>query len=398
MMKEKYTLAMIADIHLGVMNSERQKQELESCFFHDLDKMDELDAIIILGDLYDKKIYLNDRTTSVAIWFYNRIIDIARRKHSKIRIIYGTKSHEADQYNLIDQIPLYDVDISIIHTVQEETLFEGVNVLYLPEEHMYSKLDYYEHFLYNDENIEKYHYIFGHGIIDGIMKIPDKKEDSKKLHVPRFTVGELMNVSCGEIYFGHYHVHSSYDARNFIGYVGSFNRWIFGEEETKGYMVSTYKPKKKKFSNKFIENTMADKYHTIYYEYDSGIYEDEENLLKEFKKIESLIDNDVYQKIRLMISIPENLENTEFYITAFKEKFKFNNHVKIEFKNGYIEKHRMVDKETADDVYEKYGFITNRNLEMEDITSRFIEEKQHVKIPKERVRKYMDAKTLNDIL
>lgn len=396
--KNAMTIALIADVHLGAMNATTQRLELSEVFFHDLYNLDSLDMIVILGDLYDKKVYLNDETTSTAIWFYQELMKVARKKDAIVRIIYGTKSHEADQYNLLQQIEQTGVDIRVIYTAEKEEFFNGkMKFLYLPEEHIYSKKEYYKELLYDVG--EPYQYIFGHGIINDIMK-SDKSltEESKenRLHVPSFTVGEFKSCCDGCVFFGHYHIHSSF--KDFVHYVGSFSRWKFGEEEPKGYMISKHKIGAKKYSNTFVENTLAEKYHTIYYGYDHKIFKNENFLLEEFDKLENLVDTCVFDKIRCIIHIPETLENPDFYANAFRERFRFNEDIKFDFGEGHTEKSRVVDKEKAKEIYEEYGYITDQSANIEVVTSTFLEQEQHRIIPPERIRVYMDAKSIEELL
>ena len=177
----KYHFVIISDLHLGVMDIERQKEELNDIFFRDIELLDPLDAIIVTGDTYDHKIYLNDKTTDLCIWFYQTLFQIAEEKHAKVRFVYGTKSHEADQYNLINRFTNMAINVKVIKTVEEEELFPGVFVLYLPEEHIFNKTKYYQEFLYDEECKNRYEYVFGHGVIDQLMKTgPSSKEEPKR--------------------------------------------------------------------------------------------------------------------------------------------------------------------------------------------------------------------------
>lgn len=390
-----FRVAMIADVHLGVLPVKQQMTELGEIFFHDLRQLDALDLIVVLGDVYDRKIYVNDRTTDLAIWFFQELIQIAREKHAKVRLIYGTKSHEANQYNLLTQVPTFGVDIQVIDRAQAEQI-DGLQMLYLPEEHLYSKTEYYKELLYECQ--EKYQYIFGHGVINEIMKSDkedlEKKKESVRLHVPKFTIGDFKQCCDGQVFFGHYHIHSEYD--DFVHYVGSYSRWKFGEEEPKGYMISEYK--KGKYANNFIENPLTPKYHTIFYGYDHRIFSSEDELIKEFQKIESLIEQGVFQFIRCMINLPSTLDNPDFYVNAFRERFRFSTNVKVEYGNGSTERVRVADKEKAKKLQDEYGYINEATDNIEVVTSKFMEQDMGKQISPDRIKQYMEAKTIHDLL
>lgn len=396
MKKQPFRVAMIADVHLGVIPVDRQKQELEAIFFKDLERIKSLDLIVVLGDVYDKKIYLNDETTSAAIWFYQRLVQIARQKQAKVRLLYGTKSHEADQYNLLQHISqTKSDDVRVIYQAEKETVEKGITTLYLPEEHIYSKSEYYSDLIYHAE--EPYQYVFGHGVIDEILKTgEDTAKEVTRLHVPRFTIGDFRACCNGCVFFGHYHIHSEYE--DFVYYVGSYNRWKFGEEEAKGYMLSEYDLEKESYKNTFVENPLTDRYQTFYYGYKHPIFSSEDFLLEEFCKLEKMIEEKKYEKIRCILHIPETLEHPEFYINAFRERFRFSDDIKFEFGEGSTERARIADKEKARQIQDEYEYLNDDSLGIDVITSRFVEQDLKKTISPERVKIYINASTLDELL
>ena len=59
-------------------------------------------------------------------------------------MVYGTESHESDQYGILDIYKMAkDLDFDVIYKVTEETIGD-MNILYLPEEYMEDKSKYYE--------------------------------------------------------------------------------------------------------------------------------------------------------------------------------------------------------------------------------------------------------------
>ena len=385
----KYHFAIISDLHLGVMDIERQKEELNDIFFRDIELLDPLDAIIVTGDTYDHKIYLNDKTTDLCIWFYQTLFQIAEEKHAKVRFVYGTKSHEADQYNLINRFTNMAINVKVIKTVEEEELFPGVFVLYLPEEHIFNKTKYYQEFLYDEECKNRYDYVFGHGVIDQVMKTgPSSKEEPKRLHVPSFSVGELLHACRGEVFFGHYHIHS--DVKDRLHYVGSYNRWIYGEETPKGYMTAFYDMDEGTYESEFIENVKALRLITLRYGFNHNIFKSSDSLLQELDKIERYISNDLADGVRCIFNIPPDIENPEFVIHTINERFKFRSDIKTEITNGYVDEKRKINKEELQEVVDHYRFVLDKNLEIEDKLNQFIELRKERSIGKEKVKKYLN--------
>ena len=140
----QYNGILIADLHVGVINISKQYNEIKDRLYHQIIS-DRPDFIIFLGDYFDHKMSLNDESTFYAVLIINDIISICREngmENTKIRFVYGTESHEWDQYKFINAMDT-NFDIKVIRYCQEEDLFPDLKVLYIPEEHVYNKGEYY---------------------------------------------------------------------------------------------------------------------------------------------------------------------------------------------------------------------------------------------------------------
>ena len=393
----KYNGYIISDIHIGVNNIEKLYDEFTSIFINNI-KQDKnhIDFIVICGDYFDHKLFLNQKESSYAYTMMNDIID-AVDSDTKIRLVYGTESHECNQYSIISKLSsIKNMDIKVVKYVEEEELLPNLNVLYLPEEHIYDKQEYYKDYF---SNTKKYDYIFGHGIIREAMTVAATKAENntqKRKKTPVFSTAELRSMCKGETYFGHYHVNTEMDG---VYYVGSFSRWIFGEEERKGFYHVTYKSKddKTEYKHEFIENTMCDVYKTISFGYQNKIYNDTPTLDGELDKIDKMIKQKLFDHVRFEFNIPEECENPEFLINYVNEKYKFNDKVKLEIVHGYIENKRQREKEEVKKENDKYSFIFDRNMKLEDKTSYFISIEYNRDISAEKISLYL-YKPLNEIL
>ena len=135
----------IADLHINAIPIENLNKELP-LFINTLDKMENLDIIVFCGDLFDEKIYLNNDWVDLIMRFINTVVKIAKKKKSVIRMVYGTESHESDQYGIFDIYKMDpEIDFDVIYSVTEETI-KGCNILYLPEEYMTDKREYYKEY------------------------------------------------------------------------------------------------------------------------------------------------------------------------------------------------------------------------------------------------------------
>lgn len=393
----KYNGYIISDIHIGANNIEKLYDEFTSIFINTL-KQDKkhIDFIVICGDYFDHKLFLNQKESSYAYTMMNDIIN-AVDSDTKIRLVYGTESHECDQYSIISKLSsIKNIDIKVVKYVEEEELLPDLNVLYLPEEHIYDKQEYYKDYL---SNTKKYDYIFGHGIIREAMAVAATKVENntqRRKKVPVFSTAELRSICKGETYFGHYHVNTEMDG---VYYVGSFTRWQFGEEERKGFYHVMYKSKddKVEYNHEFIENTLCDVYKTISFGYQNKIYNDIPTLDGELDKIDKMIKQKLFDHVRFEFNIPEECENPEFLINYINEKYKFNDKIKTEIVHGYIENKRQREKEEVKKENDKYSFIFDKGMKLEEKASYFIGIEYNREIPANRISIYL-YKPLNEIL
>ena len=218
-----------------------------------------------------------------------------------------------NQYRLFNHhITSNRIDMKVIYTCQEEELFPNVNVLYVPEEYISNKYEFYKNTLYSGK---KYKYIFGHGVItEGMpemVSIGRKSNDNNiENKVPHFNMGELSKASELAI-FGHYHVH--WNKEN-VYYLGSLFRSSFGEETPKYYAVI------EDDNLKLIENENAYIYKTYEFNESSDVYENGENLMRVVTRIKNenqeLFNGSKVGKIRLKFNTPADLN------PSFKENLK----------------------------------------------------------------------------
>lgn len=387
----KYKGLVIADIHIGAFSIEKLYQEFTYQFIDYIKQMKKLDFIIIAGDLFDHKLFLNQKESYYAYRMIQEMIK-ACPNDIKIRLVYGTESHECNQYSILSTIT--DTDIRVIKTVEEEELFPDCKVLYLPEEYCYDKKEYYKEYY---EKEKEYDYIFGHGVIREAMKmaaVTTENDNSKRKKVPVFTTAELRHMCKGQTFFGHYHVHTEMDD---VFYVGSFSRWKYGEEEDKGFYEITCDTEKESYKEKFIVNTVATVYATMRYGYKNNIFKDMDSLDKEMKKIEKLIKTDTMDHMRFQFNIPPNAEKPEFMIEHIQKRFKFDDNIKIEFENGYIEEKKKKQAEEIKQENDKYAFIFDKDMKFENKVAYFISIEYDKKIEVEHVSDYL-YKPLNEIL
>ena len=392
----KYKGLVISDIHVGAMNLAKLHEEYRELFIKKINDMKSIDFVVVCGDFFDKKFFLNDKESVVAYTMLNELVLACKKREIPLRFVYGTESHECDQYNILTLLKMYD-NVRVIKYAESEELLPGLKVLYLPEEHLLNKVDYYLNLFLKNE----YDYVFGHGIVKDYMteaaiSLENRRsENSKRKEVPVFTYSELNTICKGQIFFGHYHINKELNNKLFS--IGSFSRYKFGEEERKGFYELECDLDKNKYKAKFIENTMADSYRTIIYGYDNDIFKDSSVMTDTLQGIDSLIEKDLHNHVRFVFNIPEDADNPEAAMNYIKERYKFNENIKTEIVHGYVEKKKEKQKEKIKQDNEKYAFIEDKSIPIEEKSSRFIEIEYSKVIVPEYVKMYL-TKSIQEIL
>ena len=366
-------ILLLSDLHIG---SIKNIAYVYNTIIDIIDKeciYNKVDAVIFLGDYFHQLLKCNSEYTILALNVMNYLMRVAKTKRFKVRMIYGTESHDCEQYCLFsffEQSP--DFDFKVVLTAQSEELFPGYKVLYLPEEHVYDKKTYYEKLL-----SKNYDYIFGHGMIEEGMPVAKfNSSNSTERKVPVFKAGELASISKICV-FGHYHIYTNIG--NGVYYVGSLFRNAFGEENPKGYGII----EDSKF--RFIENKDAYIFKTYTYDKNSPIFKDMNSFMREWLKLKikhkSIFDGTTPGKLRLIFNLPETIEKD------FKEKIKslFLNekHVNAVFNDEFV-----CDDMTAHNSTE-YDYITDDNLQVEDKIHNFINQNYNYDLSIEDIGRYI---------
>lgn len=378
---------VLADLHIGALPLEQTYKEID--YLKDSIKDFHFDFIVLAGDYFDKKIYSGEEYIVIANDLFLYLLEHC----NKLRAIAGTKSHDNKQYSIFrmyernqkDIIGSDAIDYRLIETVEEEELFPGLQVLYIPEEYVYDKEEYYKEYFKKEKY---YDYVFGHGIIaEGMTNAVrnQKKEKAHRRKPPIFKTAELEDICKGQTYFGHYHTNTNiHDA---VFYVGSWSRDKFGEEEPKGFYKIFIKDDG--YDNEFVPNMVTEQYTTISFAYNHKIFREDVDLVKEFKEIQKKKEDMGIENLRLLFNIPVDYPNGEFFIGLANDTFGNIPGYKVEISNGYIEMKRQANKEKFREVKEKFHYVFDENAKIEDVLSNFTKAKQNREIPPEKVKEYM---------
>lgn len=373
-------MLLLADMHIGSIKDIPYYYDTVTDIIEKEVELKKTDAVIILGDYFDRLFKANEEYVSLAINIMSYLIRACIKNKTKIRLIYGTESHEMNQYRLFNyHFSSKLVDIKLFTTCTEEELFPNVHVLYVPEEYVSDKHEFYKNTIYSGK---KYDYIFGHGnIVEGLptaMAVSLPASNKVEKQVPRFNSGELANASKLCV-FGHYHKHV--DIGNNVYYLGSLFRSSFGEEEPKGYgIVEDYKLT-------FVENKEAYVYNTYEFDEKSDVYNDSDSLLKAIDKIKEK-NPDIFSgkkvgNIRMIFHPPVNVDK------SFYENLK--NLLSNDKVIRPLIKETMKSETTDEDgtVDDEYEFILDNSMNIIDKIHTFINKQYDTDIPLKELTKYI---------
>lgn len=374
-----YKLLVIGDIHFGYYPAELLYKEFE-LVINNITK--DIDAVFIAGDYFDTKLSLSSKHSLYAIKTFCGILDKCEQTNTKLRMIRGTASHDPENQliNLSSIAKSSKVDFKLYLTVGEEELFPDFNVLYVPEEYMENKDEYYKEF-FN----KKYQCVIGHGMFEETNFVTNKTLNMKKY--PVFNSTFIEKICDGPIIFGH--IHKSQKIRNRIMYTGSFTRSRYGEEEDKGFIIATYETENNSTDFKFIINDKATKFDTVSILDTSEIF----SLLlnDQIQFIKEMISTYKKDKLRIKINIPKNYDNTKVFIDSVTTVFGNMENVDIVIMDNTKEETKQKTKEIVDKLMLKYNFIFDKSISYEEKIQQFIYNKKGEKIDLENIRKIING-------
>ena len=374
-----YKLLVIGDIHFGYYPAELLYKEFK-LVINNITK--DIDVVFIAGDYFDTKLSLSSKHSIYAIKTFCDILDKCEQTNTKLRMIRGTASHDPENQlvNLSSIAKSSKVDFKLYLTVGEEELFPDFNVLYVPEEYMENKDEYYKEF-FN----KKYQCIIGHGMFEETNYVTNKTLNMKKY--PVFNSAFIEKICDGPIIFGH--IHKSQKIRNRIMYTGSFTRSRYGEEEDKGFIISTYETENNSSDFKFIVNDKATKFDTVSILDTSEIF----SLLlnEQIQFIKEMISTYKKDKLRIKINIPKTYDNTKVFIDSVTTVFGNMENVDIVILDNTKEETKQKTKEIVDKLMLKYNFIFDKSISYEEKIQQFIYNKKGEKIDLENIRKIING-------
>ena len=375
MKQNLFNVAVIADIHFGAIRPEQLYTELKESFL-DFIKDKYLDMIVIAGDFFNSIISLNSQSALKAFKFMRELVEICEKNEIKyVRIIEGTLSHDNLQIlNFQNYESNKKVDFKVITTVREESLSNGLNILYLPEEYMEDPISYYKDYICKPSKY--YDFIFGHGMFKETSFVKDDSE-SMISKAPIWDSKFLSSICRGPIFFGH--IHTSQIIRKHIYYTGSFSRWVYGQEEDKGFYIFTYHMETGKYLTEFIVNKLARKFDTTKVFLEKALEtQTVDDLIKRLKLFK--VDN-----LRIQVLVEALQKDYSLPISIMKEYFTGKPGYKFELIDLREKAQHQQMEEKINKLSSDYEFLFDDNLPVQTKIHKFIKRKYEKDVSEEKI-------------
>lgn len=220
-----FIAAHIADLHFSAFEAKKQYQILREQFISVIDQLPKLDLISIDGDYFDHKLMGSSEGIYYGTQLMDDIIHVAQRHHSTILMIHGTFSHDADQLKIFYHLQNNpEVDIRI-HTGLAIEQVGNARILCIPELYGLDEKEY-QHYLHQSGY---YDMALMHGTFEG--SVYGNNVGQGRL----FNIHDFSNCK-GFIIAGHVHRPGCFES--YFYYCGCPYRYKFGEEESKGFLIT----------------------------------------------------------------------------------------------------------------------------------------------------------------
>ena len=364
MSKDFKIIAAMADLHIGLRRipADSLKDQLKHHFFEPLNKIYQLDAVVILGDVLHTIISLNTDYSELFNWFISKLYRLGQKRKCPIIIIKGTISHDNDQLNNIKHYQYNDdgVDFRVYDEVQEIELFKDFKVLVLPDVRIKEAKDI-EKFL-----DKKYDMIIGHGLIDAMRFFVQESETSPaKAYV--FDSDKLMDCSRGPVLFGH--IHQYQHIRHKFYYVGPFTLLERGGYDAGFAIVGIDNKDHTKFRVEHYVNPDSAKYYNIDVTKDIITDASAQEIMEAIDEIiEDAKENDL---ITLRITRDDQLESSE-KVLMLESRYRSDKRFSI-IKKIKTKKDEEREKRDADKIA-RYSYISDPNEGLAEIMYRYYTE------------------------
>ena len=373
----KYNILAIADIHWGAMDPDEMYDNLQ--YFLDFIRMKgDIDLVVICGDYFDYRLTLNSKAALKSLRWFDELYNTCKENGVKrLRAVKGTKEHDNDQWEAIHQRETGEFFKKFYTCTSEETL-PGLKCIYCPDEAI--NLKEYEE-LYLKEMMTRHDIGFFHGNFD--TQLPKMIIDQNlEANIPSiiYFKDHWSKVIDGPLVSGHWHVFTDLDP---LIYIGSYDRWAFGEEDDKGFLFIQYDTNDHSYYWKHIENPFARKYNTIIVDNTLCVTPDDfANLTQD---IQELKKSDPEMKIRVIYQITVENDEASVNFSEFRNIVSSMRNVKVDVKDFVKKRNKEKQKERVAISSGRYSYILDHPLEIKLNIHEYLLREKNIDLPLETI-------------
>jgi DNA repair exonuclease SbcCD nuclease subunit len=362
-----------ADVHFGAVDPTRLMAELRILLDYLANQGPEVDLFVICGDLFHKKISMNDPSGKAVIEFMNQVMYLATEHEFAVRIVKGTLTHDFAQLeNFRWMEGLEGYNFRIINSVQTEEIFPDYLVLWIPEEYLDDPDEYYREY-FDLQDGARYDTVFLHGSVDFLDFSGHLNHHSQGgRYAPVFRAKDLSRISRGPVLCGHIHGWQSHKDK--VYYPGSYTRWVHGEEDPKYFIDAQYEITSGNYEVGFVENSMAPQYSTVSLDEVAGNLGKNATVEQIADAVTSMLDGDTNLRIMASQSSPEQAAA----FAVLRERFADVREVRVEAADRRPEEQRA----SSDP---RFDFIRERKMPLPDTIIEYIRLVHGAEVPRETV-------------
>ena len=357
-----------ADLHLFFDNNDMEhyiNNELHDLVHNIIDN--KVDMIVFCGDLAHTTYQSSDKRFINILNFVKKVINVATKTKTQVRIIQGTSSHDGRIVEILNLMFSDSPILKCITSVTYETI-DNLIIRYLPESYFASYTEFKNYAFSKHADIT-----FFHGMVEGTM--PMIHQEYSVTNLPKSVVISQSDLIQHTTHFsagGHIHKHINFN--NKIFYINSLTTHNFSDlNDIKGYME--FEIKDGNYSFKYIENRKAPKYIEVPINALHKLNRDE---------IKSIVGN-------IMITY-KSTDYIRFFITGDRNIQAMTNiaFIKTITKNYNIKiKDKLDEIEHKEDLSEDADFFSDHSVSVTDKIKKIAEDKYNINLSMSDIEKYI---------
>jgi len=377
----KYNILALADIHWGAMDPDEMYENL-SLVLEFIKAKGDIDLVVICGDYFDYRLTLNSKAALMALRWFDELYDTCISYGVKrLRAIKGTKEHDNEQWEAIHPNETGEFFKKFYVNTIEETL-PGLKCIYCPDETL-NLDDYIKEYVAN--LVEICDIGFFHGNFDTqLPKMVIEQNLDAKIPSIIFFKDTWQRMIRGPLIAGHWHTFTDLDP---LIYVGSFDRWAFGEEEDKGMLFIQYDTEDHSYFWNRVINPFARNFVTL--SIDSGLVHTPDDFADVRKTIENLKSADSGIRIKVYYILTEEDSEAVANFNQFRNVVSSMRGVKVELKDLAKKSKRKQEKEDIAITSERYSYILDHPTDVINNVHEFLLRERDVDIPVEVIEEML---------